>query len=435
MHGRRLLTLLALVLPLPAQASLAELPAIARARSERQRPAQEKALEPYWQELALDYRENRKFLDPRIAQIAAIGDSVVPLLLEKLTPTGSGAAAKNLAGNCRRVLEQLDPASFVDALIELLNSSNDVSRTEALRLLGRANTPTAAAVLTDFVERSTGDDRLLALRSLARLQTSSPAPKIVGLLGVADAATKEAALECLIAGKAAQVLDTVLQAMAAEKSDRMLRLYIDYLAATATEHEAAANALLPLLERDRLDHRDALRVVQALATVAPKDHAPTTRRLLQIIDDGDTGELGLAAGLSLRALGDRSGLLKLRRNLTNELSKAQRKREPGLHELRGNLYFAIENYDEAVADYQKALELTDGAMMTRRLQLRLVRTEAHRRKWQNMVGHLKNAAVGYDELMALAAEDPAVQEALQSDRVKAYVQSLPREAAPGGTSK
>ncbi|MBL8754174.1 MAG: hypothetical protein JNK15_12810, partial [Planctomycetes bacterium] len=64
-----------------AQLPLAEIAKVARARAERSRPAQQKALEPYWSDLALDYRNNTQFLDGRIAEIATLGDSVVPLLL------------------------------------------------------------------------------------------------------------------------------------------------------------------------------------------------------------------------------------------------------------------------------------------------------------------------------------------------------------------
>ena len=71
---------------LAAQVALADLPELARARANRLRPAQEEALKPFWADLALDYAKNQKFLDERIAKVAAIGDSAVPLLLEKLTP-------------------------------------------------------------------------------------------------------------------------------------------------------------------------------------------------------------------------------------------------------------------------------------------------------------------------------------------------------------
>jgi hypothetical protein len=132
---------------LPSQVSLHDLPALARARAERQRPAQEQALQPFWTDLALEYRDNAQYLDQRIAMVAALGDSVVPLLLERLQPVAANAQSRNLAANCRRVLERLDPSSFLDALVELARSNNEVGRVESIQLLGRSGSPRAVPVL------------------------------------------------------------------------------------------------------------------------------------------------------------------------------------------------------------------------------------------------------------------------------------------------
>ena len=61
----RWLILLFVVPTLQAQVSLTELAQVARARAERARPAQEKALEPFWVDLQLDYKQSQQFLDQR----------------------------------------------------------------------------------------------------------------------------------------------------------------------------------------------------------------------------------------------------------------------------------------------------------------------------------------------------------------------------------
>ena len=82
-------TLLATVLALStapaayAQISVRDLPEVARARAERLRPKQIAALQPFWADLSLDYEENKEFLDRRIGDASRLGDSVVPMLLEK----------------------------------------------------------------------------------------------------------------------------------------------------------------------------------------------------------------------------------------------------------------------------------------------------------------------------------------------------------------
>jgi HEAT repeat protein len=426
MHLRLLLPWFVVSL-LPAQVALADLPGLARARADRARPAQEKALQPFWSDLALDYGENKQFLEPRIAAAAALGDSVVPMLLEKLQPTQGGEDARRLAGNCRRVLERLDPASFVDALVELVNGKNDVGRTEAIRLLGHANSPQSVRLLVDLVERTTGDERRLVLRSLRQLRAAEAAPKIVGMLGSNDRSVREEVLIYLIASRAGAVADTVIEAVSTEKDDKLLPYYVDYFAAAVHESDPAARALLSLMG-ERLDWQDTLRLVQALGTVAPRGHEPSCRRLLEVLDSGETSALSVQAAVTLRALGDGRGITKLKRTLDEALRK--RKRDATLYEQRANLAFATEEYGDAVADYEKILEFSDGMAMTRRAHNGLIRSEVRRRKWDNVKKAMKNSTFTVAEIEALAIDDPQMQEALQNDKIRSFLQQLAKEQAP-----
>src|SRR5690606_1281784 len=83
--------------------SLTDAARLARARAERQRPAQEAALKPFLPELRLDYWRNQEVLDGTIEKVAAL-DGVVPLLLEYLTPADESRDARRLAANSARVL-------------------------------------------------------------------------------------------------------------------------------------------------------------------------------------------------------------------------------------------------------------------------------------------------------------------------------------------
>ena len=157
--------------------------------------SQEAALQPFWQDLALEYRPNAAHLDPRIKAVAALGDSVVPLLLEKLQPVQSSGSARNLAANCRRVLEQLDPNGFLDALAELLSSGNETARREALILLGYAPGARAVQLLSDVVETGNPEDRAQAIGSLTRLKATGAAAKVAPLLSSPDRNMREVVLD------------------------------------------------------------------------------------------------------------------------------------------------------------------------------------------------------------------------------------------------
>ncbi len=411
-----------------AQVPLAEVAPLARARAERSRPAQQKKLEPYWSDLSLNYRINSQHLDTKIPEVAALGDSVVPLLLEKLQPSQAGEAARDLAGNCRRVLERLDPASFLDALVELANGTHDVARSEAIRLLGCAQGPQAITVLVDLLDRTNGEDKRLVVRSLRLLKATSAGPKVVTMLASADRQVRDDVLTFLVAAKPAQVLDTVIQALANEKVPDLLPSYVEYFAQAVRASDAAARALLPLLDRERLDWQASKRLVQALATVAPLEHEPTVRRLQQALDGDDTSSLEVQAAVTLRALGDKQGVIRLKRTFEEQIRK--RRKEPALFEQRANLEFAVEEYADALADFEKALEFSDGMAMTRRAYVGQMRCEARRKKVQNLTRLMKSSGLTVAEIEAIGQEDAVLQEALQQDKVRAFLQALAKEQAP-----
>jgi len=428
----RFATLMLLLCPmLPAQVGLDEAIEIARNRAERARPAQVKALEPFLADLSLDYRKNRQFLDARIAEAADLGDSVVPLLLEKLEPAQNSQSARQLAGNCRRVLERLDPASFVDALADLLQnpSRSETAHLEAIRLLGHAKTAQAERLLTDLVRHSHGTEQMLVIEALKRHGSSAAAPEVIGLLGSADSGLREEVLDYLIAAKAGQVADTVVQALTVEKDERLLPNYIAYFAIAVTEHDEAAKALLALLG-ERLDWQDTRQVVRALATVAPKNHDATTRRLHELLDAEETSALAVQTAVTLRRIGDQKGVTRLKRRLDEQLRRPQRKREASLYEQRASLLFAIDEFADASDDYEKIIEYSRSTAMTRRAYIGLARCEAYRRRTGALIRTLRNSGMTPAEIKALASGDKRLRECLDSDKGRSFLRALTREQAP-----
>lgn len=427
----RILTTLLLAATAAAQVPLADVAKVARERAERSRPAQLKALEPYWPDLALNYDDNRRVLDPRIAEIAALGDSVVPLLLEKMQPaTGGGDAARNLAGNCRRVLERLDPASFLDALVELANGQGHVARVEAIRLLGAASAPQAAIALADLLDAVPADDKRVVLRALRQHKSPLAATKAAAMLGSADRAVREDALGYLTAARASGVAPTVIDALATEREPKLLPIYVEYFAAATKASDAAARALLPLLDRDRLEWQDARRLVQALATVAPPDHDVTAKRLAAMLDDADPSSLSVQAAITMRALGEKTGVTKVRKAIDEQLRKPKRRQEGSLHELRANLNYATGDYADAMADYEKALEFQDGLAMTRRAYIGMMKCEAQRKRITNLVKLMEPSGLAVAEIEALGADDADFAETLKQDKVRQALLALAKKQTP-----
>jgi hypothetical protein len=413
---------------LGAQVSLKDLPEIARARAERLRPKQVAALEPFWADLSLAYEGNEEFLDRRIREAAALGDSVIPLLLEKLDPRVSGGASEALADNCRRVLERLDPGSFVDALAELVKAPSSAAKLHAVQLLGYARVPQATKVLLDVLGDLEGWRQLYVVRALRRQQARGAAKEVVRLLGSTSRDVRAEVLDFLIAARADQVRASVMQALAAEDTVRLMPRYIDYFARCVRRDDAAARALLPLLEADRLDWQDTLRLIRALATVAPERHEPTRRQMEALIDANDTSSIAVRAAVTLRALGDKGGVTKLKRKLDDKLRR--RKREAALYEQRAGLLFETGEFGDAADDYEKTLEYADGAAMTRRAYLGLIKSESRRRKIQNVVKNMKASRMSIGDFEALADQDEPFREAMRHDRVQSYLRQLKKSSDP-----
>ncbi|MEY3161642.1 MAG: hypothetical protein RIT25_1633, partial [Planctomycetota bacterium] len=138
----------------------------------------------------------------------------------------------------------------------------------------------------------------------------------------------------------------------------------------------------------------------------------------------EAGSLTLEACTTLKALGDRSGLEKTFRSINKQLAEPRRKRDASLYELRGNLYFAVEKWSDALDDFEKAVAYSDSRSLSRRSLVMMARTEAHRRKWSAVLKHLQAAEVGVADVENLCRQDPAMQEAMQQDTLKAWLTGL-----------
>ncbi|MFT4515216.1 MAG: HEAT repeat protein [Planctomycetota bacterium] len=427
-HLLSVLTGLLLTATTTAQISLRDVPELARQRAERLRPLQIAALEPFWEDFALEYSTNTAVLDDAILKASKLGDSVVPLLLEKLQPAQGGSTSRNMASNCRRVLSHLDPGSFVDALAKMARGSHDIARTEAIILLGHADVPQSSTVLTDLIDSANATNRSQIIRSLRRLRSPTAAPKIVGLLGSNNRRTREEVLAYLIAAKASSVVDTVVQALSTESDDRLLPSFIDYFAACTTQNVAATEALLPLLSRERIDWQDTRTLVEALATVAPKGHKVTIRKLHELIDGNDTSSLAVQAALTLRSLGDRKGITRLKRTLDDKVRR--RNKEATLYEQRSTLLFAIDEFSDALNDFEKMVLHSEGATMTRRAYVGVLKCESRRNKVTSMVKHMKASGMLQEDFDALAEQDEHFRNAMNHDRVKTFLKQLAKDRAP-----
>jgi tetratricopeptide (TPR) repeat protein len=408
-----------------AQVALSELPALARARAERQRPAQIKALEPFLKNLSLEYKMNQEIVDQAISGAAALGDAIVPLLLENLTPKEDTQEARNLAMNSKRVLRQLDPSGFTDALIEIAQGRSETGRDCALSLLGSSKNPGAATALLSLLPHLKGREHLTAIDALTALAYAPATPAIVPLLQADDRRLRDAALEFLIAVKSQSAVEPAAAALEKEKDGALALRFVAYFGIAAKDNAVAAQAMLPLLADDsraKLDKDQQTEVVKGLATVAPDGHAPTIKALKAILDRQEIGPLGVAAALTMRDIGDKRGVDILMQNLQRYIG--DHKKEAHAYASRGEAYLALGRSQEAILDFREALKYANSFTLTNSLWFSIVQAEAKRERWPQVVQTLKEMKATYDAIQREMVRKPELLKAMQNESVRKYVESL-----------
>ncbi|MFN7589483.1 MAG: HEAT repeat domain-containing protein [Planctomycetota bacterium] len=423
----RALALVLSIAPCSAQVTVAELGKLARDRAARH--TEGKLLEPFVADLSVEYDANKATLETRFEAIVALGEAVVPELLAHLVPAQNSDAARQLASNCGRLLARFELEEHFGALVELALGQSETARGESIRLLGAVEAPAATTLLLDLLDQPKAETRRLVLDALGRRRAAGAAPKVAAMLASADRSVRLEALGCLAEIGSSAVLEPVRTAYANEKDNKLLPAYIEYFAAAVREHDQVARELLPLLSRERIDWRDTKRLIEALATIAPRDHEPTIRNLGDIIQKGELNELGLQAALTIQALGDKQGITRLRRALDEQLKKPSRRGEAALYELRGQLGIASEDYNEAYTDFVHAAEKAgETATMVQKAVAGMMRCEARRKKVQSLIKLIRESGLSVADIEAIGNYDAVFRDTLQQDKVKAALQALAKPA-------
>lgn len=407
--------------------TLRELPALARARSERQRPVQLAKLEPFLPDLRTDYRRNSEFLDETIRKVAELGDAVVPLLIDFLTPEHlDDSRDRWLAANSARVLEHLEPRAHLGTWIELLDGEHPLGRRHALRLI-RASGPdprSAAAIVRAFPTLTDPYDIATALRVAEELGVDGLAPLAVPFLESPDADLRASVLEYLTRFRWRDAVDPVVAVLRRETENSLLGRYVAFLRATVERNESVADVLVPLIEGVRLDPSDMRELIAALATIAPEDHRETRRVLIGLLERGETGPLGIRAALTLQDLGEKRGVRILFDKLDDRVR--QRRGEAGAFADRADAFFAFDRHRDAIRDYEQAIKFSRTNSRQAAYYLQIARCEAHRDNTRGMLRALKDAGVSAATIRAEAQKDPVFREMLQRDSAQEFLESLGR---------
>jgi tetratricopeptide (TPR) repeat protein len=412
---------------LPAQGvTLRDLPELARARAERQRPAQLARLEPFLADLDTEYLRNASVLEESLVRVAALGSDVVPILIEFLTPESGENRARWRADNASRILMKLEPTLYVDTWIELLDGDNATGRRTSLRLLGAAGPDprTTAALARNFDRLREPYDRRRALAVAAELGIRSMTRQAVELLQSTDAESRRTALDYLTACAFQEAVPSAVASLKKETEKALLPAYVGYFLATVDQDADVAAALVGILSGSRLGIDDQKTLVEGLAKVAPKNHEPTETALLAILERGETGPLGIAAAVTLQALDEKRGIRVLFETLEERIR--DRRGDAGAIADRADAYFAFGRHKEAIRDYEDAIRLSFSGTRRSAYHLQIARCEAHRDSLPRMLRSLKSAELSATTIRAEAAKDPVFQAMLEKEAAQRFLDSLDR---------
>ncbi len=403
---------------------LTELPALARARAQRQRPQLEQALAPFLDLLSLDPDEED--LEDAIAKVVALGDNMVPLLLEKLIAQSNSSEARNLARNCALILQQHDLTSYSDSLLELArNSKKPQAQQLGIYLLGFNKQPGIDQALLQLLPQVKGRQRREALQALTRLGSAVAAMEVTRWLPLAESQDQNRAMAYLLAVRDPQTLPLLLRGLGKTRRPSRMLDYVKLIEAITKADDKAALALLPLLDLQQLslDSMQMQTVCRALATVAPANHQPSIQALLKLLENGRTGAPELQAAQTLVLLGDKSGRSTLLRSLQQRL-RGPGKRNYRNHSMLGDFYREFGEYGRAHSAYKDALELTNGFNTRRQLYINMARCEAHRSRWKSLQAALVKSGASRKTLLQAAADYPELAKAFQEPKLQKFLQGM-----------
>ncbi|MHC5064204.1 MAG: HEAT repeat domain-containing protein [Planctomycetota bacterium] len=405
--------------------SLAEVPELSRKLLAAQKERMLANLEPYMEDLHLDGGsvENYRYLDEKFDEIVAMGESVIPILLEYLSPEDESGEKRALASNAARILGRMQPKNFVAELIAITEGRDPIARGHAIDLLGESGDPAAADAIVAIFEKLRGDPLRRALRALSKLETDAAAQLAVRHLKSKDASLRRRVLAYLLSCKATVVMDAVLAAFPQETVADLLPLYIRYFSEVVHANNAVAEALLPKLRSIELDRRDQRFLARALGHIAAPEHAPSITALMAILEEDDAyDQLGVAAALSLRDLGEDKGERILTKRLDNRVRRARS--SSSVYADRGLALLAFGDWRKAKRDYEQAIKHARGNTQRSMYQLQLARCEAHLGKTRPFVTALRNSGITLERILSEAANDPAFAQALEEQEAQRYLASL-----------
>lgn len=344
------------------------------------------------------------------ADLVRAAERAAPLLVPWIEPGESPQeSAVFRAREITQALYETSARGITRELVQLCASGTPPARRNAVRLLARTKDPEVVGPTLRRVFRESkgklaqvaarsmilagGPENLEAIREAFRESEAESLEAVV--TAIAQAARPEFAPEMasliLDTQRAAAVVERILEYFAALPelfSEETALAFIQLIASPYPSDEAKIRVLekLPDLGLDGRDARDALDGVVEAAVVAEKN------------------DLADAARICLAILGDRQA--RKRALLFYDRQIERDRTWPGGYEERADVLLRMREYNEAIRDYRKAIDLSrEDGKPTRELRVRLARAYARSGKLRTASETLRSAALTQRRLDELAEDE------------------------------
>lgn len=313
-------------------------------------------------------RQELDALGPEAGAILVV--HIDPGNVETSPPSGTSLRAREVTD----ALMRARAPGIVDELIARTQTGSLTGRIHAVEVLGTSpDEERASAHLGTLFRTSEGRLRLEVVRSLATLGGGSNAATLRAALTDDDAEIVSTVLAALAEAHSTDAAPAVLNLTrvsdaAAPVSSQIVTYY---LACPGVVDEDVLQALIDLALSNDVDLEKRIEVLEAIPSFESAKGSKLRRQLAPILDTSVTAlrEAGL---ICLAVLGDRSA----KRDLLKAYDTVVQKNEdwPEAFERRADIHLKVGDYNEAIRDYKRAIELLSNR----------ARQGAYRKLWINM---------------------------------------------------
>ncbi len=340
-------------------------------------------------------------------RLVALGSECAPLLVDAIDPgeNPDDTARLRALTITQALVEQRSPA-ITARLVELARTGSAEGRLNATKALAASpDVDRASAVLVEVFRSSSGALKRAALIGIAHLGGPENEKVIAQALSAGDSETIKLSLDALANAHATAFAPRVLKLTATPRDAAPYAEEIlgYYRACPEVVDKAHILALAHLAGEIGVSNESRGKILDLLPKFASKFDADVKKEL-RLLAGSPTREVREGALATLYLAGDRNARKELLADYDEQIDR--NKQWAASYEARGNVYYRIGEYRDAIQDYKKSLLLaaSDIRARTDGCYIGLARCYMQQGKLKEAHEQLENAPLSNKQLGDLARE-------------------------------